>query len=391
MKKKLFIAVFIFFNLLILNVSGNNYFNKNSDFGLDNEIIIRISYDDNFFIPKNSEFISGYPGEFIDVLIHESELYKLSISDLNFSIIEYNYNIEKNAGTYHTLAEMEQILNDINSNYPEITSLYSIGLSFEGRNIWCLEITDNPGIDEDEPGVLFMGVHHAREWPTMEICLNIAEQLTSNYGVLDNITHLVNNRRIWIVTCVNPDGYYFDYDLNDGAEWWRKNRHYFDEFDTYGVDLNRNYAGSCNGDIIGMWGSSGMSHNPGNNLFCGLEIFSEVETQYIRDLIIENNICGVISYHTYGELVMWPWGYSTNVNTPNDEYLSQIGEGIALRILNQDQDSTYYPTQAAGLYPTTGDTCDWVYGYGHYVLGRQIFPFTIEACESFHPDSDVLE
>jgi len=236
-----------------------------------------------------------------------------------------------------------------------------------------------------------MGVHHAREWPTMEICLNIADQLTSNYGVSDNITDLVNNRRIWIVSCVNPDGYYYDHDLYDGDEWWRKNRHYFPDFDTYGVDLNRNYAGSCNGDDFGMWGSNGMSHNPDNDLFCGLNIFSESETHAIRDLIVENDICAVISWHTYGELVMWPWGYSSDDITPNDEYLSQIGSGIALRIANQDEDGTYTPTQAAGLYPTTGDTCDWVYGYGHYVLGRQIFPFTIEACESFHPSADVLE
>ena len=163
------------------------------------------------------------------------------------------------------------------------------------------------------------------------------------------------------------------------------------EFNSYGVDLNRNYAGSCNGDDFGMWGSTGMSHNPNNDLFCGLNIFSEPETQSIRELIIENEICAVISWHTHGELVMWPWGYSSNDKTPNDEYLSQIGSGIALRIANQDEDGTYTPTQAAGLYPTTGDTCDWVYGYGHYVLGRQIFPFTIEACESFHPSPEVLE
>ena len=151
----------------------------------------------------------------------------------------------------------------------------------------------------------------------MEICLNIADELTSNYGFDENITNIIDNRRIWIVVCVNPDGYYYDHDLFSGNRLWRKNRFYFPEFGTYGVDLNRNYAGSSNGDDLGIWGSTGMSHNPSNELFCGLKQFSEVETRAIRDLIINNEICAVISWHTYGELVMWPWGYSEDVQAPD--------------------------------------------------------------------------
>ena len=402
MKKITCILIMILLYLTILPVSGYNHFFSESSIEkiyytlrdnnlLSNKLIVRIYTKDTFYIPKNSDVLGGLPGYYIDVALTESEVLKLSFTDLSYSIIENNNINENSAEDYHTLVEMEQILNDISSSYSDITRLYSIGLSYEGRNIWCLEISDNPGANEEEPGVLFMGVHHAREWPTMEICLNIANQLTSNYGYDNNITNIINNRRIWIVTCVNPDGYYYDHDLHNGDNWWRKNRHHFPEFDTYGVDLNRNYAGSCNGDDFGMWGSKGMSHNPSNNLFCGMDIFSEPETQAIRNLIIENDICAVISWHTSGELVMWPWGYSTDDQTPNDYYLSKIGTDIALRISNQDEDGTYTPTQAAGLYPTTGDTCDWVYGYSHYVLGRQIFPFTIEACESFHPYPDVLD
>jgi len=393
MEKTTIMVIILLLSLSVLQVSGTDYSDSNNFFVLnDDKIIIRIYYEnDDVFIPKNCDVISKFPGDFVDVLIDKSELEYLIRINLNFSIIKNEYMNQMLNGKYHKLDEMESILMNISQDYPDITKLFSIGLSYENRNIWCLEISDNPGNNEDEPGILIMGVHHAREWPTMEICLNIADQLTINYGISENITDLVNNRRIWIVTCVNPDGYYFDYDLNGGDQWWRKNRKYFPNFKTYGVDLNRNYAGSCNGDIFGMWGSSGMSHNPENSVFCGFDIFSESETQAIRDFIINNEICAVLSYHTYGELVMWPWGYSTNSKTPDDQYLSQIGTEIALRITNQDKDGTYTPTQAAGLYPTTGDTCDWVYGYGNYVLGRSIFPFTIEACESFHPTEDVLE
>ncbi|MEE8565628.1 MAG: M14 family zinc carboxypeptidase [Candidatus Thermoplasmatota archaeon] len=404
MKKITCILIVILLYLTILPVSGLSFFYneepmvniesiRNNDL-LSNRVVVRIHYEnDNIYIPKNSDVLGGSPGEYIDVLLTKSELFKLSDDNLSYSIVDFDYDVSNvlTADDYHTFLEMEQILNGINNNYSDITRLFSIGSSYEGRNIWCLEISDNPGIEEGEPGVLFTGVHHAREWPTMEICLNVADELTSNYGFDDNITNIVNNRRIWIVVCVNPDGYYYDHDLNNGNRWWRKNRFYFPEFGTYGVDLNRNYAGSCNGDDLGMWGSTGMSHNPSDELFCGINQFTESESQAIRDLIIENDICAVISWHTSGELVLWPWGYSKNVQAPDDYYLTEVGTEIATRITTQDGDGIYTPTQASGLYPTTGDTVDWVYGYGHYVLGRQIFPFTIEACESFHPSPDVLE
>ena len=405
MKKIICILIVILFYITIFPTSGLSFlYNEksivniesninNNDF-LSNKIVVRIYYEnDNIYIPKNSDILSGLPGEYVDVLISKSELIKLSDDNLSYSIVDFDYYFSNDltADDYHTFSEMEQILIDINQNYFDITRLFSIGRTYEDREIWCLEISDNPGFEEGEPGVLFTGVHHAREWPTMEICLNVADELTSNYGFDDNITNIVNNRRIWIVVCVNPDGYYYDHDLHNGNRWWRKNRFYFPEFGTYGVDLNRNYAGSCNGDDLGMWGSTGMSHNPSNELFCGINPFTESESQEIKNLIIENDICAVISWHTHGELVMWPWGYSKNVQAPDDNYLSQVGTEIALRITTQDGNGIYTPTQAAGLYPTTGDTVDWVYGYGHYVLGRQIFPFTIEACDSFHPTPDVLE
>jgi hypothetical protein len=372
--------------------STQQYNLRNSVLNLD-RVVVRLYYDDNFFIPKNSDVLGGYPGEYIDVLIDESEIFRLNKYNLSYSIINYNYDDFKlsTVDNYHTISEMENILVNLNNNFSNISRLFSLGQTYEGRDIWCLEISDNPGVDEGEPGVLFTGVHHAREWPTMEICLKIANELTSNYGVDENISNIVDNRRIWIVVCVNPDGYYYDHDLYNGNRWWRKNRFYFPEFGTYGVDLNRNYAGSSNGDILGMWGSTGMSHNPSNELFCGINPFTEIETQSIRNLIIDNDICAVISWHTYGELVMWPWGYSEDVQAPDDNYLSEVGAGIAIRITSQDGNGIYTPTQAAGLYPTTGDTVDWVYGYGHYVVGRQIFPFTIEACDSFHPSPEFLE
>ncbi|MFH1013381.1 MAG: M14 family zinc carboxypeptidase [Thermoplasmatota archaeon] len=342
---------------------------------------------------KYAEIVGGSPDKYLDIIIPSNKCSLLDELQIPYEILidDLDKVSSDTTGQYHTFEEMQTMLQYVASSFPSITSLQSIGRSYEDNDIWCLEISDNPGTDEKEPGVFFMGVHHAREWPTMEICLRLIETLTTSYENDTAIADLVNNRRIWIVPCVNPDGFIYDHDENAGSQWWRKNRHYFEEFDTFGVDLNRNYGGSCNGDPVSMWGSTGMSHAPADELYCGKEPFSEVETQAIRNMFLTKDICATISWHTYSELVMWPWGYTGESVTPDDTYMSQIGREIASRITSQDGSGTYTPTQSAGLYPTTGDTTDWAYGYYHYVLGKPLFAYTIEACESFHPDDAVLD
>ncbi len=381
-----FILILLLFTSLPVFVNAGHPFLTNS--------LVRIDITEGYVpLPRESDILGSSPGNYVDVIMPNTGLSELSNADIDYSVLSWDVDTygQNFANEYHTYAEMEQTLQDIADSYPNITSLYSIGESYEGRDIWCLEITDNPGVDEGEPGVFYMGLHHAREWPTVEICLNIVDKLTLEYGSDINITDVVDNRRLWMVPCVNPDGYYYDHDLYQGAKWWRKNRHYISEFGTYGVDLNRNYGGSSNGIALGMWGSIGMSHHSDSEVYCGQGVLSELEAQAIRNVFLENDICASISWHTYGELVMWPWGYSSDEITPDDAYMSQIGEEIALRITTQDGTGTYTPTQSSGLYPTTGDTTDWAYGYGHYVQGRPTFAYTIEACGSFHPDADVLD
>ncbi len=350
--------------------------------------LIRIDISDQeIFLPKDIEILASEPGKWIEIIITEDRLDEISNLDYEIIIDDIIKHDNSVRGAYHTLAQMESMLNTIASTYPSITDLYSIGTTFEGRDIWCLEISDNPGIDEGEPGVFFMGLHHAREWPSVEICLNICDQLTSEYGSNTQITNLVNNRRIWVVTCVNPDGYYYCHDLGND---WRKNRNPYPG--GIGVDLNRNYGGSSNGDADGAWGSVGqgsITHYPNDELYCGPAPFSELETQAIRDIFIQNDIDATISWHTHGELVLWPWGY-THTTTQDNTYLIQLGEDIAQEISGMSG-GYYDPQQSADLYPTTGDTTDWAYGYAHYVQAQPTFAYTIESCTSFHPSASYLD
>ena len=287
---------------------------------------------------------------------------------------------------YRNYSTIKEIILGTEASYPDIAKAVDIGDGWEktqglaDRDILAMKISDNVGVDEDEPEILIMALQHAREWPTSEIAVQLIENLTSLYGIDSRISWLVDNRETWIIPVVNPDGLDFSMSAPEN-ELWRKNRR--DNGDgTFGVDLNRNYNGSQNGDPLGEWGGAGTSNNTGDITYCGEYPFSEPETQAVRDLALNRSFTVAIDFHTYSDLVMWPWGYTTN-KTPDDVDLVRIGNELAA--LNG-----YVADQSVGLYPTTGDSLDWLYG------GVDVFTFLFEVGgnpDGYHPTSEdvVLE
>ncbi len=141
---------------------------------------------------------------------------------------------------YHTYAEMVAELDQAVADHPAIVQKFSIGKSHEGRQIWAAKISDNVATDEDEPEVLFDGLHHAREHLSVEQALAILRWMTDGYGSDPRITRLVDRRETFIVFMVNPDG--GEYDLTGRPyQAWRKNRQPNAGSSAIGTDLNRNY------------------------------------------------------------------------------------------------------------------------------------------------------
>lgn len=149
-------------------------------------------------------------------------------------------------GGFYTLAEMNTEMNGLVSAFPSLVQKTSIGLSVEGRTIWCLKISDNVSTDEsNEPEVLYLGLQHAREAITGTSLIFFAQYLTQAYDTNQAVKDLVNNREIYIVPCVNPDGYFYNESSDpSGGGMQRKNRRNVgsDITGQKGVDLNRNYA-----------------------------------------------------------------------------------------------------------------------------------------------------
>jgi carboxypeptidase T len=200
-------------------------------------------------------------------------------------------------GPYHKNSEVLAHLDSMKAKYPNlITAKDSIGTTIEGRTIYAVKISDNPDISESatEAAVYFDALHHAREPLAMEPLLYYMWWLLENYNTDPEATYLVNNREIYFVPVVNPDGYEFN-EFTDplGGGMWRKNRRNNGNGD-YGVDLNRNYSSAFGNSI----GSSGL---PWSNTYRGDSAFSEPETRAIRDFLLQVNPSILFTCHSSGQ------------------------------------------------------------------------------------------
>lgn len=269
---------------------------------------------------------------------------------------------------YHDYAEMVQFLQDAQSAHPDIVALSSIGESDQGRDIWAVKISDNVATDELEPEVLFDSLHHAREHLSLEQSLAIITWLTDGYGSDDRITAIVDTREIWIIPSVNPDGAEFDL-TGDPYRAWRKNRQPNAGSTSRGTDINRNYGYK--------WGCcGGSSSRKSANTYRGPNAFSTPEATVMRDFMLSRRINGqnqiqlAITFHTAGEQVLWPYGY-TKTDVPADMTADDHAALVALG-KRMGQLSRYQAMQSSSLYITDGDEIDWAYG------SQRIWMYTFE-------------
>ncbi|MGB8957735.1 MAG: M14 family metallopeptidase [Candidatus Aminicenantales bacterium] len=253
-------------------------------------------------------------------------------------------------GAYHSTLELETDLRILERDHPGLASVQEIGETLEKRKIYALKISDNVSSDEHEPAVLFAGCHHAREWISVEVPFFFGKYLLDNYDLSQEVRDLVDASEIWIVPIANPDG--LEYSINV-YRYWRKNRR-ANADGTYGVDINRNYGYAWGFDEIG---SSGQ---PGSDVYRGTARFSEPETAAIRSLFLGHDFRAMISFHSYGQDILFPWGYTTEA-APTAAALGAVAGTMAGLIAGVRGTVYTYGEGSRLLYLTNGDTNDWTY------------------------------
>jgi carboxypeptidase T len=340
---------------------------------------------------KNLEIAAGRPGEWFDIVADRGLMDDVIASGLPYEVTVQSLALEKERimGAYLNYAQINDSLRHLASNYPSICRFDSLPIkTYEGRWIYGVKISDNVAIDEFEPNFSVDGCHHSREWGTPQACLFFADSMLRSYAGVPEISEIINTTQIYVFPVINVDGYVYDWTYYQGG--WRLNREPFGG--AVGTDPNRNYSGGCNGDVDGCWGAadeSQCSHHPGDETFCGAYGFSGDEIRAYAAYIRTHNIATGFSLHSYGEEVMWPWGYKA-AGTPDATLYQQKGDYMA-SLMQRLGGGTYTPGQAySNPYPTCGNARDWVYGYNHYINGISSLFYGSEIGTSFYqPQGDL--
>ena len=322
------------------------------------------------------------PGQWIEFAVSASNIHLLDKVELHYEIIhndleqfyatrldgEYeSRDFELGSmGGYYTFAEIEEQLDNLYSDYPNlITEKVSLGQSLEGRDIWMVKISDNPDLDEDEPEMLYTGLHHAREPMSYMNLFYYMNWLIENYGIDLEATALVNSRELYFIPAVNPDGLVYNHQIApNGGGMQRKNMRDTCLGSADGIDLNRNYSY--------MWGydNTGSSPDGCSETYRGTSPFSEPETEIIKNFVEDHDFKIVLNYHSYGNLFIHPYGYDPGLSLPEEDHEIFIEYGEAMTQYNGYLLGTGIETVG---YTVNGEACDWMYGeHGIYAYTPEV-------------------
>ncbi len=275
---------------------------------------------------------------------------------------------------YRTIAEINLQLDTWAAAYPDLVALEQIGASYEGRPLTVVRLTNQTTAGPKPPFVILANIH-GRELITNETAMVFIERLLTGYGVDADLTWLLDEHEIYVLVSTNPDGHVKN-EPDSGEPWayWRKNTQPYGNCGSagYGVDLNRNFG-------FDEWGGAGSKDDPCYDTYRGPTADSEPETQavqaFAREVFTATAPGGLaISLHSYGNLVLWPWGY-TYTAAPDAPALQALGEKLATF-------NGYRAQQASDLYPASGTADDWLYD----TLKVPAYTFEIgSASDGFYP------
>lgn len=261
-------------------------------------------------------------------------------------------------GGFYAPAEIEALMDSLAAFDAAgiVSDVVTIGTTVQGRPIRALGFFRESPPDTNRPRVLFTALTHAREPEGMQVLARFMRDLVSNYNVDPNLTYLVNNREIWVVPVVNPDGYQYNYNTwftTGSFGLWRKNLRDNNGSGTItsadGVDLNRNFGF--------QWGFDNVGSSPtaSSQTYRGPSGFSEPETRALRDFCNLKRFSTAQNFHTYAEVCLYPWGYNATLPPDSTFYVRVVDDML--------REPVYaYGFAADLLYLVNGDANDWMYG-----------------------------
>ena len=264
--------------------------------------------------------------------------------------------------------ELSAFMDQVVAAHPDLAAKLTLrNTLFEGQKQYAVHITKNVALPNDRPSFMFDAQHHAREVMTPEIARDFIDYLTSRYATDAQVRRWVDNINIWIVGSVNPDGGMYVFTTET---MWRKNRH-----PSCAVDNNRNYPA--------LWGScNGSSNSCSSDVFRGASAGSEPETQGLMQLTSDVRPFFALSYHSYGEYLMYSYGCS---DPDERSALDEVAQELNAILENDSGVTGQYRTGPiwSTIYKADGGSVDTQYSqYGAYSYVIEVN----SGAQGFQPD-----
>ncbi|MGH3029574.1 MAG: M14 family zinc carboxypeptidase [Gaiellaceae bacterium] len=266
---------------------------------------------------------------------------------------------------------------------PQLVKLEVLGESVQGREYIALKLTQGArGIaDGSRPAVLYVATHHAREWISTEVNRRLLHWYIDQWRANNkDIKNLLKNTELWFVLVHNPDGYEYTFDVE---RLWRKNLRDNDgdgqTTNNDGVDLNRNYPEHWNYD------EEGSSSQFSSETYRGVAPASEPETQVLMSLYERVPFRFSISYHSFGQLLLYPQGWQVQTPSADDPvYVALTGDDTNPAV------EGFNPGVSADLYTTNGEYTDWAHGAEGTLAWTPELSEGCDGCGFVFPDDEAL-
>ncbi|KAF2972430.1 hypothetical protein GQX73_g1076 [Xylaria multiplex] len=243
---------------------------------------------------------------------------------------------------YHPYADHLTFLRSLQAAFPSNSELITAGTSFEGRTIQGIHLWGSGG-KGSKPAIYYHGNVHAREWITSMTVEYITYQLINNYSNDTAVKAVLDNYDFYILPIVNPDGFVY---TQTTTRLWRKNRQTRSGTSSVGTDINRNWPY--------QWSGAGSSTSPGSETYRGAAPGDTPENTGIRtfgdQLGAGKGIKLYIDWHSYGQYILTPYGYSCSAKAPNQSKQDTLARNTGTAI-----------AAVHGTRFTTGQTCSTLY------------------------------
>lgn len=262
-----------------------------------------------------------------------------------------NFLFSKFGTQYPSFESLQDELKKLNARYPELTQLFSIGKTVEGRDLWFMQISKHAHDSTPLPEVKYISSMHGDEITGRELMMKLIADILLAYGQDSKITELVNNTRIFIMPSMNPDGSFH-------IRRWNGN----------GADLNRNFPDFSTDDNQNIFGNR------------------EPETKAVMKFQAAHHIALSANFHGGAEVVNYMWDTLSD-DHPLLPLLKEISLDYASKVSYLKNSTEFQDgiTNGFAWYEVNGGMQDWSY-FWHNDL-----QFTIELSGRKYPDYQLMD